>query len=152
MSNLILHLERELRCAGLLSGTNPREDKLVDDLRGIIKVIEAQDHSGGSLFTTLQFIDRLINLKPLTPLTGRPDEWDVVEADDTVVKINKRCPTVMVLKDGSVVDVGMHPVYIDPDGLATTRSDGPLPPVAFPYMPGFPPTIAVDANGNPLNA
>lgn len=147
--NLTEHMEREFRYAGMLSGTGTEEEKLIDDLRGFVRLIVSQGHSGATLFNTMNILDRLITGRPLTPLTGRTDEW----ADSAVssdVKVNKRCSTVFKHADGTVVDVGMKPVYVYPDGTTVTRSEDPTPVVTFPYMPGFPPTIA--ATGEPPRA
>lgn len=143
MSNLVEHMEREFRYAGLMSGTAPEDDKLVADLRGLVQVIVSQGHSGGTLFNTMHILDRLITGRPLTPLLGTADEWEDSPIDPEV-KVSKRCPTVFKHPDGTVVDVGMKPVYLYPDGTTVTRPEDPAPQIAFPYMPGFPPTIAVE--------
>lgn len=141
MSNLINHMEREFRYAGLLSGTDSAEEAIVSQLRQLVTVIASQNHSGSSLFGVLQLLDRLVNLKPLTPLTGADSEWVAAEHDPAILQ-NVRCSTVFKI-DGKAVDAGMKPVYITPDGVAVTRSTDPAPEITFPYMPGLPPIIEV---------
>ena len=147
MSNLIAHMEREFRAAGLMSGTDPQSEKLVADLRGLMQVFADQGHSGGSGTSTLQLFDRLVHFKPLTPLLGTADEWVKSPVDDTVSS-NLRCSSIIRDDEtGEAVDVGMKPVYIGPDGTAVTRSEDPAPAVTFPYMPGFPPVVPVNEAG-----
>lgn len=154
MSNLITHMEQEFRASGLLSGTDPLEEKLVASLRGLIREFAAQDHSGSTASMTLSLFDRLVHYKPLTPLTGDELEWNEVPAEqagpDGPRFVNKRCSSVLKYADGRAVDVGMLPTYVLPNGMASTRSTDRPPEVTFPYMPGLPPFIAVDASGNPI--
>jgi hypothetical protein len=149
MSNILFHLERELRAAGLLSGTDPAEDKLVSDLRALVKTYAEQNHSGGTGTMTLQLFDRIANFKPLTPLTGDAREWAEVENMPGFFQ-NIRCTTVIKDDEGNFRDIGMKPVYVYPDGLTVTRQE-PAPLISFPYMPGFPPVIAVNSEGNPID-
>lgn len=153
MSNLLEHMENEFRVAGLHSGTNEVEDMIVGSLRALMNAFVSQGLSDGGAATVLPLFDRLTQLKPLTPLTGARSEWLELPADpanpEGPTHINARCSTVFRYADGAY-DVGMQPVYVDPTGFATTRSDDKPPRVQFPYMPGFPPTVFVDASGNPI--
>lgn len=151
MSPLKQHLERELRASGLLSGSDPMENQIVADLRQLIDAVDSQEHSGGSLSMVLNLFDRLVNFKPLTPLTGAKDEWTDNGLDAGKILTNVRCSSVLWLVDSDcAVDVGMKPVYVRPDGVATTLSSDPAPKVTFPYMPGFPEMIRVDEAGEPI--
>lgn len=152
MSALIQHMEREFRLAGFLSGTDTHEEFLVDAIRELVKVYAAQGHSGGSGFQTLTLFDRLVNGNPLTPLLGGRSEWTDVSPDGEPGKFfqNVRYSKVFWNRaEGYFYDDGMKPVYVYPDGTAVTKSDDQAPQITFPYMPGFPPVINVDAQGNP---
>lgn len=152
MSELINHMEREFRASGLLSGTDPMEELLVNALRGLMGVFAKQSHSGGTANMVLSLFDRLAQYKPLTPLTGASSEWVEIppELQSGPTHVNIRCSSVFKYPDGRVIDVNMVPVYVDPHGQATTRSSDRPPEIKFPYMPGMPPVIAVDFNGNTL--
>jgi len=156
MSELIAHMEREFRAAGLLSGTDPQEELIVSSLRQLMGAFASQGHSGGTGHMVLNLFDRLASFKPLVPLTGDDREWHkiddqmVIDGDISPTHQNKRCSSIFKYGDGRVVDVSMVPHYVDPVGVVTTRStDRPLP-VTFPYMPGFPEMIRVDHDGNPI--
>ena len=148
MSTLIKHLERELRYAGLLSGTDPIEEKLVEDLRSLVALFASQNHSGGTGFQTLQLLDRIVNFKPLTPLAGAEIEWEPIDQMPGWLQ-NVRCTSVIKDDSGQSRDIGMKPVYVFPDGVTVTKSTDEAPIITFPYMPGFPPMIMVDSDGNP---
>lgn len=152
MSNLLEHMENEFRVAGLNSGTDPVEEMIVSGVRALMNAFISQGLSDGGAATVLPLFDRLTQLKPLTPLTGARSEWLELPADPTnpegPTHINVRCPTVFRYTDGAY-DVGAVPIYVDPFGHTTRSTDKP-PRVQFPYMPGFPPVIPVDADGNPI--
>lgn len=152
MSQLLEHMEREFRIAGLLSGNDPLEEILVSSLRGLMKEFASQRHSGSTAHMVLSLFDRLVHTKPLTPLTGAPSEWVEIPADQQSgpTHQNIRCTTVFKYLAGDAIDVGMLPTYVTPDGQATTRSTDRPPYIKFPYIPGMPPVIAVDFDGNPI--
>jgi len=152
MHTLTDHMEREFRVSGLLSGTDPLEELLVNSLRGLMGVFVKQGHSGGSADMTLSLFDRLAQYKPLTPLTGAESEWIEIppEMQSGPSHQNIRCTSVFKYPDGRAIDVNMTPVYIDPFGVTTTRSEDRPPEISFPYMPGMPPVIGVDHDGNRL--
>ena len=52
-------------------------------------------HSGMSIGATKQVLNRLIDCKPLTPLTGSDDEWGLCsDVGDELMYQNKRCTSV----------------------------------------------------------
>lgn len=154
---ILEHLEREFRIAGLLSGTSALEDKLVVSLRGLATTFIEQEHTHETGSMTLTLFDRIVQGKPLVPLYGAPAEWERLppnpEDPEGPVAVNKRCRTVFKYAAGHAVDVGMLPLYVDQTSGRTFNNPTDRPPVIqFPYMPGIPETIAVDAAGNVLGA
>lgn len=150
MSRLNDFLLREIEAAGLNGELDPLSQKVVTGLYEMVKAVGAVDHDGQSLTGTLRMFDRIVNYKPLSPLTGEDSEW--IDGDTSDIQINVRCPTVTRLKDEEgntvVVDLGMKPVYVFPNGRAVVRPEDKAPVVSFPYYPGLPFTVAVDEAGN----
>lgn len=73
--SLIKHAERELRLAGFYDKDAMYGEMLPEAIMEIVKVFEDQGHSGMSASITRQTLNRLLDFKPLTPLTDAPDEW-----------------------------------------------------------------------------
>ncbi len=78
-------------------------------------------------------LNRLLVVKPLTPLTGEADEWEETETRPNYFQ-NKRCPNVFKKTDGTCYDI---------DG-AVASADGGItwfsalefdPKIEFPYYP-----------------
>jgi hypothetical protein len=64
----------------------------------LVKVFDRQDHSGFSAQITIKILNRLLRFKPLTPLTGEPDEWIEIGTGEFQ---NKRSPDVFMDKRGA---------------------------------------------------
>jgi hypothetical protein len=66
------------------------------DILDIVKLFSEQGHSGFSASYALRLITRLLDWKPITPLTGEDDEWSEVPEWDSGSKTqqNKRCSAV----------------------------------------------------------
>jgi len=62
----------------------------------VLAILDKQEHSGASIGLFRFIFDRLVQFKPLTPLTGEDDEWVEVE---TGVWQNKRCPFIFKDKE-----------------------------------------------------
>lgn len=86
----------------------------------IVDLFAKQGHSGGSAHITLGVIDKLLRFKPLTPLTGKDDEWMEVGEGEYQ---SKRCPTVF--KDAERAwDIDLPQI------------GGAWQTITFPYVPG----------------
>lgn len=94
-----------------------------DDSRVMVEILEkffSQWDSGGAVSVAGPVLQRLIEGKPLGPLTGEDSEWFVHDMDGCYAQ-NIRCGTVFkATKDGPAYD-------IDVPGR---------PPITFPYVPG----------------
>ena len=105
-------------------------------------------HSGFSIGITASILNRMIKHKPLKPLTGNDDEWDMEycdRGDDYISYQNKRCSSVFVYKynDGRVEysDVDQF-VFVDINKDSNRYHSGflskcvrPLKPITMPYYP-----------------
>jgi hypothetical protein len=79
MTSLVQHAKRELRSAGLFDADADYNGDVAVIATSLMEVFAAYGHSEGSSAQTLAVFDRLARGKPLTPLTGEDDEWDVPE-------------------------------------------------------------------------
>lgn len=94
MSSLIEHAKTEL---ALIGGQDDEMQQAINkDILEIVDVFDKQGHSGFSASYALGILKRLLDFKPLKPLTGEPDEW--IEVGDGVFQ-NKRYSAVF--KDGA---------------------------------------------------
>lgn len=91
------------------------------DTAVMIKIIDLffkQWDSGGAVDVAAPVLARLIAGKPLTPLTGKDDEWRIFDNGNGIYAQNIRCSTVFKnSKDGPAYDI---------------EGDGPI---TFPYTP-----------------
>lgn len=78
-SNLLRHAQRELSKAGLYDPDSDYDGMLADAVERLIRVFQAQGHSGFSANLTIDLFSRLAQFQTLTPLTSNPDEWMQVD-------------------------------------------------------------------------
>ena len=121
-------------------------------------------HSGCSWGFTKETLIRLMNHRPLTPLTGSDDEWvecGWASRDGEKIFQNKRCSAVFknVDKDGNVrytdndysICIDEENKYCHHFGLSSNEVDK-LFPIKFPYMPSTKPYKVYDRTFDHLNA
>jgi len=96
MSNLINHAKEELTIAGLFDKDADYGGALAESVMELIEVFSKQGHSGHSASMVSNLFDKLSRFKPISPLTGKDDEW--VEITDGMFQ-NKR--NGAVFKDGN---------------------------------------------------
>lgn len=125
--HLISYARSELDAAGYSDTSNLYGDGLRAAVTDLIKKFSSQGHSGFSAPIVISLFSRLARFKPLTPLTGRDDEW--VEVGDGVFQ-NRRCSSVFKNKDGAYNIDGI--IWKDRDGTTFTNKDSRVP-VTFPY-------------------
>ena len=148
--SLVQYAQSELE---ILMGKSEDEDgnemqKLMND--GIVKVVEAfasEGHSGFSASYAISIISRLLNYKPLTPLTGENDEWKLLEYDGTFQ--NNRY--FSVFKNGednaTAYDIDGR-VFSDDGGHTWYCNVNSWKAVTFPYyVPDKPEYVYLDENG-----
>ena len=121
---LVEYAERELPKA-----VDDEWQKLINkDILEILTVFSNQGHSGTSSAYVRARLDKLLDWKPLGPLTGEDDEWS-----DDYAQQNKRCFSVFKDKDGNAYDTSGY-AFRDPAGGAFTCRMS-YKPVTFPYVP-----------------
>lgn len=102
----------------------------------IVEVFAGQGHSGFSAAYALNIIKRLLDWKPITPLTGEDDEWgEVPEWDkERNLQQNKRCTAVFRENfDNSTAYYLYGKVFSDDGGKTWWSGIEGRVPVVFPY-------------------
>ena len=141
MSNLVSYAESEMDRIGL---TNEDEynGMMREHILKMVKLFAEEGHSGFSGRYALDLLTKLLDFKPLTPLTGEDDEWtDISDYGDSPSYQNKRYSSVFKNPDGEAYDINgkvFWEWYRDENGKAHKSfysSRGCRLPVTFPYMP-----------------
>ena len=111
----------------------------------VYKKLCKQDHSGASIQLVKDVLNRLIDVKPLSPIKGNDDEWVDVTWDSNTATVyqNKRYTGLFknVYKDGTVIynDVDRWLSY-DDNGIwcscgAVNKLLDRMYPITLPYYP-----------------
>lgn len=131
MSDIVKFSENEISHLGKL---DEYMGEVLNDALQVVSVIAKQGHSGNSLGILEEYTHRLLNRKPLSNLTGEPDEWE--SCGDNQYQ-NKRCPSVFKDIDGSgketFYDVDAYNYTLDGAGPYVGAS--PRYYITFPYYP-----------------
>ncbi|WP_338208310.1 hypothetical protein [Lactiplantibacillus paraxiangfangensis] len=120
------YAKQELELLG--SDDDPMQAEMNKDIMQVIKLFSLQGHSGFSAGYAISVIDRLLRWRPLTPLTGKDDEWNEV-GEGTFQ--NNRCPSVFKDKTGSY-DIGAVSTHYAGDNNRWSADVHYY--VEFPYM------------------
>lgn len=144
MSTLLSHAKEELkRYNNGLYG-----DMLSEAIYEIVEVFAKQGHSGFSAAMAAEAAGRLMNFKPLTPLTGEDDEWVKLDNDVVTKYQNKRHTSLFKDGDGFCFDYGAVTFEdVDEPGIYFTNGDlvrryhRGIPRIKFPYMPADKPVV-----------
>ena len=107
MSNLVKHAERELDLLGMTGG-DEYESAMRKHILHMVKEFADEGHSGFSAPYAIKILTKLMDFKPLTPLTGEDSEWnDVASYGDgtTMHWQNNRHSSVFKDADGSCYDI-----------------------------------------------
>lgn len=123
---------------------NPDEyySMCLDSALRVYEVMCDEGHSGTSWSMTVPILEKLLEGKPLTPLTGENDEWnDITYNDKEAVYQNKRRNSLFkhIAKDGTIkysdndritcVDENGHYSHF---GFVSRIAEQYIPPITFP--------------------
>ena len=135
--SLLKHVENEMALAWPES--DEMQDTVKENLRELLSVFAAQEHSGFSALYVLAAFEKLARFEPLTPLTGEDHEW--VEVGDNVFQ-NARCGEVF--REGANGEAYWinGRVFREPNGCTYTGRDSRVP-VAFPWLKPEPEIVDV---------
>lgn len=132
MSNLIDFAKSELDLVGMTE--NSTEESNVAMRQHLLKMIEVfsnEGHSGFSANYAVAILQKLLRLEPLSPLTGRDSEWNLISDKEKLYQ-NKRCSHVFK-ENGKAYDINGK-VFVQENGSAYTSADSRVD-VTFPYVP-----------------
>lgn len=96
-SSLVKFAKRELNLLLSQVPNNEMQQEINKDILEIIKIFAQQGHSGFSASYAINLLVRLLDYKPLSPLTGSDDEWIKLNgySDENIETYqNKRCGAV----------------------------------------------------------
>lgn len=121
-----------------LSLIGGQDDKMQREMNkcvlDIVEMFSEQGHSGFSAAYAIGMLEKVLQFKPLSPLTGEDDEWNDIRdmsAGDILYQ-NRRCPTVFKDEYGAYDINGK--VFREPSGACFTSRDSRVA-VVFPYTP-----------------
>ena len=109
------------------------QDLIDKNILDIVEMFSEQGHSGFSAGYALSVLERLLRYKPLTPLTGEPDEWNDTGHGS---KQNKRCFSVFL--DGDKAHDNDAIIVSDNGGITWFTSGRFRKEVTFPYTTPIP--------------
>jgi len=139
MSNLLSYAESELNRIGMTEDSPDEMNVMMrKHIVHMVKEFSNEGHSGFSGRYALNILTKLLDFKPITPLTGADDEWNDVGEDYWQ---NKRCSSVFKKADGTCYDIDgkvFWEWYRDENGEAVKTyysGSGCSTPVTFPYTP-----------------
>jgi len=97
--SLVQYAESELDRIGMINDDD-MNGMMRKHLLHMVNEFAEEGHSGFSASYALSCLKKLLNFKPLSPLTGEDDEWgDVSQMNGNTLYQNKRCSSVF--KDDS---------------------------------------------------
>ncbi|MCC6123129.1 hypothetical protein LA429_10455 [Weissella cibaria] len=130
MSNILEKAKHELD----LLGSDDMQLKINKDIFEVISVIADQGHSGFSISYLINAVDRLAKQMPLTPLTGKDDEWGTPASP----KQNNRYSSVFKDENGKAYDIEYR-IFTDDGGATWYSNKDSREYIEFPYMPRLEP-------------
>lgn len=147
MPNLVEYAQYELDRLQKAADKSNDEDgpscgmqcQMNEGIMDIVKIFAEQGHSGFSAGYAINLLDRLLNFRPVTPLTGEDDEWGMADNSSDPTIQNKRCFSVFKnLRTGVAHDIDRY-IYSDNGGV-TWFYGGSVrhlrdETITFPYMP-----------------
>lgn len=148
MSNLLEYAQNELDL--ILQSCKDDEEAykmqniINKDILDIIKKFSNQGHSGFTAKYAIDKLNRLLDYKPITPLTGDDSEWAELDYGDDIQFQNKRCPSVFKDKEGKAYNVEAK-VFSDDNGHTWFTSGDSREYITFPYnVPSVPESVLID--------
>jgi hypothetical protein len=140
MSNLLSHAKDELDRIGMTEDSPDEMNRMMrKHVLHMMQEFANEGHSGFSASYAISILTKLMDFKPITPLTGADDEWNNVGySHDEDYWQNKRCSSVFKNADGTCYDIDGRVFW----EWAGTKEEpyksyysggGSATPVTFPY-------------------
>jgi len=141
LSNILDHAKDELDRIGMTEDSSDEMNVMMrKHILHMMNEFANEGHSGFSASYAIRILTKLLDFKPLSPLTGEDSEWvNVREYGPEPHYQNKRRSSVFKDSDGSCYDIDgkvFWEWYKDEDGIISksyyTSRDSRVP-VTFPY-------------------
>ena len=129
MSNLVDYAKEELKKIGMIDSGEPYNEEVAKAILDLIELFASQGHSGFTASYTVNAFKRLAMYKPLSPLTGKDNEWNEIEPG---FYQNNRYSAVFKEKDGKVYNIDGK-IFTD-DGVVWYTSKDSRIEITFPYI------------------
>jgi hypothetical protein len=135
MGALVDYAKSEL---ALLSDGSDVQNAMDKHILKIVEVFEEEGHTGFTAGYAINLLKKLLEFKPVTPLTGRDEEWNEV---GTGVWQNRRCSNIFKENDGLGAYEVDGIIFSDNGGETWFTKGGKASRryISFPYTP-IPPT------------
>ena len=143
MSNILDYAKDELNRIGMTEDSSDEMNVMMrKHILHMMNEFAEEGHSGFSASYAISILTKLMDFKPLSPLTGEDDEWgDVREYGESPSWQNKRRSSVFKNADGTCYDIDgkvFWEWYKDEEGDKPYKSyytnrDSRVP-VTFPYI------------------
>lgn len=130
------------------------QEHINESILEIIEVFADQGYSSLSANYSIQCLERLMRYKPLTPLTGEAEEWNLVSEDKDCNQTyqNRRCSSLFkeVGADTSEYKHDNDAVIVSDDGgLSWFSAKEFIKEVTFPYTPPlYPEKVYIEYHEN----
>jgi hypothetical protein len=143
LSNLLSYAEDELNRIGMTEDSPDEMNRMMrKHILHMMKEFAKEGHSGFSASYAISILTKLMDFKPLSPLTGEDSEWhNVSDYGPEPHWQNIRRSSVFKNTDGTCYDIDgkvFWEWYRDEDGKAHKTyysGSGCSVPVIFPYTP-----------------
>lgn len=99
---LIKHAKSELQIAKLFDKDSDYNGAIGEAVMELIEVFSKQGHSGMSAQYVIDIFSKVANFEPLLPLTGKDEEWNLLDYNDDLKYQNNRNSAVFKQSDGTV--------------------------------------------------
>ena len=131
--NLEKHARRELEIAGMFDADSDYNGMLGHAVMRMMREFAEEGHSGFSAGMTTSLFEKVSRFEPLTPLTGKDDEWNLLDYGDGTKFQNKRCSHVFKDDNDRAYDI-QGKIFREPNGVCFTGKDSRVF-IEFPYIP-----------------
>lgn len=130
MSSLVDYAKDELKKIGMINSGDPYNDYAANAILDLIELFASQGHSNFTASYVANTFHRLAMFRPLTPLTGKDDEWN--ELGDGSFQNKRYCAVFKNSKDGTAYN-NNGKVFTD-DGETWYTCKESRVNVTFPYV------------------
>ena len=140
-SNLVQHAWREMQIVGGLD--DEWQCQIVDNILELVDRFSEQGHSGTTASYVLKAVTKLMDFRPVAPLTGEDSEWNHVGMGEHECWQNNRFPEVFKdSKDGPAY-WSQGKIFSDDGGKSWFVGSGSSVPIVFPFMPREPERVLI---------